>query len=146
MGNQLANLSECVVFSDQQRYVNLGTFKKSGEQINTPLWFMRLPGSEHSIYSITNHDMVKVKRARNFPNVKVAVCDIRGNLKSEWQDAVAQVVEDQELYERVFKAQRKKYGWQVTLIELIEKLTGKHNRRVVIKISAPAAGTNTAAE
>jgi hypothetical protein len=127
------------MFSDQEKYVNLGTFKRSGEQINTPLWFMKLPDSESSIYSITNHDMVKVKRVRNFPDVKVARCDFRGNIKGEWRDAVAHVVEDQELYERVFKAQRKKYGWQVAMVELIEKVSRKHKRRVVIKISTPAA-------
>jgi PPOX class probable F420-dependent enzyme len=44
----------------------------------------------------TEADSWKVKRIRNNPRVRVAVCNIRGDIKGPWLDATASLVEGDE--------------------------------------------------
>ena len=46
------------------------------------------------IYTVDNTG--KVKRIRNNSRVKVAPCDVRGNLLGEWTDARAEIVAGEE--------------------------------------------------
>jgi PPOX class probable F420-dependent enzyme len=58
-----------------QRYISLGTFRKNGDTVSTPVWF----GEEgENLYVMTRSDMGKIKRIRNNPQVTVAPCTIRG--------------------------------------------------------------------
>jgi len=60
-----------------QKYISLGTFRKSGAKIATPVWF----GEEgDKLYVMTLSNMGKTKRVRNSPQVTVAPCTIRGKL------------------------------------------------------------------
>ena len=60
-----------------QKYISLGTFRKSGVKIATPVWF----GEDgDKLYVMTLSDMGKTKRIRNNPQVTVAPCTIRGKV------------------------------------------------------------------
>ena len=60
-----------------QNYVSLTTFRKSGKGVATPVWF----GEENGrLYVMTRSDMGKTKRIRNNPQVRVAPCTIRGKV------------------------------------------------------------------
>ncbi len=60
-----------------QKYISLGTFRKSGAKIATPVWF----GEEgDKLYVMTLSNMGKTKRVRNNPQVTVAPCTMRGKL------------------------------------------------------------------
>ena len=76
-----------------QKYINLQTFKRDGTPVATPLWFAER-GGELVFY--TTADTGKVKRIRNNPRVRVAVSDVRGNLKGEWMDAEARRLDEAE--------------------------------------------------
>ena len=76
-----------------QNYVSLETFKKSGQGLKTPVWFV-LDGNV--LYVYTDADSWKVKRIRNNPRVRVAVCNMRGDVKGPWVDATASIVEGEE--------------------------------------------------
>jgi PPOX class probable F420-dependent enzyme len=76
-----------------QKYISLETFKKSGQGVKTPVWFVLHDGA---FYAYTEADSWKVKRIRNNPRVRVAVCDIRGNVKGPWLDATASLVDGEE--------------------------------------------------
>ncbi len=76
-----------------QKYISLETFKKSGEGVKTPIWFVLNNGA---LYAYTEADSWKVKRIRNNPRVRVAVCDIRGNVKGRWLDGRASLIEGEE--------------------------------------------------
>ena len=76
-----------------QKYVSLETFRKSGEGVKTPVWFVI---HNNAFYSYTEADSWKVKRIRNNPRVRVAVCTIRGDIRGPWLDATASLVEGDE--------------------------------------------------
>jgi PPOX class probable F420-dependent enzyme len=80
-----------------QKYLNLETFKKNGESVKTPVWFAADPAtsldsSSAKIYIYTIGESGKVKRMRNNQRVRIAPCDMRGNVLGEWADARAEIV------------------------------------------------------
>jgi len=78
---------------DGQNYISLETFKKNGQGVQTPVWFVL---HNDAFYVYTEADSWKVKRIRNNPRVRVAVCSIRGKVKGPWLDATASIVEGDE--------------------------------------------------
>ena len=76
-----------------QKYISLETFKKNGEGVKTPVWFVL---HNDALYVYTEADSWKVKRIRNNPRVRVAVCNVRGLVKGPWLDATASIVEGDE--------------------------------------------------
>lgn len=79
------------------KYLNLETFRKSGEGVRTPIWFaaelsasLESPAAKLYLYTVGNTG--KIKRIRNNPRVRIAPCDMRGKLLGEWVDARAEIV------------------------------------------------------
>lgn len=62
----------------RHKYISLETYRRSGEGVRTPVWFVE---SGNRLYVSTPASTGKIKRLRNNPKVKVAICDIRGNVK-----------------------------------------------------------------
>jgi PPOX class probable F420-dependent enzyme len=79
-------------FGDQN-YISVETFKKNGQGVKTPAWFVLY---QDAFYVYTEADSWKVKRIRHNPRVRVAVCNIRGAIKGPWLDATASLVEGEE--------------------------------------------------
>ena len=77
-----------------QKYLNLETFKRNGQGVKTPVWFVSRENG--ALYVYTEATSWKVKRIRRNPRVRIAACDIRGNLKGEWREATAQIVSGEE--------------------------------------------------
>jgi uncharacterized protein len=73
----------------RQKYISLETFKKNGQGVKTPVWFVL---HNDALYVYTEADSWKVKRIRNNPRVRVAVCNVRGSVKGPWLDATASIV------------------------------------------------------
>ena len=78
---------------DGQNYISLETFRKSGLGVKTPVWFAR---HDDVLYVYTEADSGKVKRIRNNSRVRVAVCNMRGDVKGPWLDATASIIEGEE--------------------------------------------------
>ncbi len=102
------------------KYLNLETFRKNGEGVRTPVWFAADPGapvnsSAAKLYIYTIGDTGKVKRVRNNSHVKVAPCDMRGNLHGEWIDAHAEVVTGQEAAHGMQLLNTKYWPWKQVL-------------------------------
>ena len=112
---------------NRQKYLSLETFKKSGEGVKTPVWFVLHDGV---FYVYSEADSWKVKRVRNNPRVRVAICDVRGRVKGPWLDGTAAFVEGEE---RQFadRLLDRKYLLKV-LFKVFAKLSGKP--RAMIKI------------
>ncbi|MGZ4788854.1 MAG: PPOX class F420-dependent oxidoreductase [Terriglobales bacterium] len=85
----MANLAQF----DGQKYICLETFKKNGEGVKTPVWFVLHNGA---FYVYTEADSWKVKRIRNNPRVRIAPCDMRGNVKGDFIEGQASFVEGEE--------------------------------------------------
>jgi PPOX class probable F420-dependent enzyme len=78
----------------ERRYLNIETFRKSGQGVRTPVWFAGEPedGPPEKLYVYSTADSGKAKRIRNNGRVRVAPCDVRGKLVGEWIDARAEIV------------------------------------------------------
>ena len=76
-----------------QKYISLETFKKNSVGVKTPVWFVL---HNNALYVYTEADSWKVKRIRNNPRVRVAVCNIRGDVKGQWLDGTASIVDGDE--------------------------------------------------
>ena len=123
---------------DQHRYISLSTFRRSGDEVATPVWFAASGGK---LYVFTAGDSGKVKRLRYTTRARVAPSDLRGRVRGPWQGATAHLVAEPQVIERAHAALRTKYGWQVSLADLFSRLTGRLRRRAWIEIEAESPAT-----
>lgn len=113
------------------RYLNLATFRKSGEAVPTPIWAAEADGH---LYAFTESRSGKVKRLRNSSRVQVATCTVSGKLTGQWWDGQAFIVQSNEEVERAYRALRAKYGWQMTLTDLASRVAGRYDKRAILRI------------
>jgi uncharacterized protein len=92
-------------FANQQ-FLNLETYRKDGQAMRTPVWFVEDDGV---LYLHTVKNAGKVKRIRRTARVRVAPCDARGAVASEWIDGEARVLDAAGLA-RVNELLDRKYG------------------------------------
>ena len=78
---------------DGAKYISLETFKKNGQGVKTPVWFVLHNGA---FYVYTEADSWKVKRIRNNPRVRIARCDVRGNVKGDFLEGRASIIDGEE--------------------------------------------------
>ena len=60
----------------KQQYLNIETFRKSGQGVKTPVWFAQ---DGDSLYVWTQADSGKAKRIRNNGDVNIAPCTASGD-------------------------------------------------------------------
>jgi PPOX class probable F420-dependent enzyme len=116
---------------DRQRYVALATFRRTGAEVRTPVWFAAMDGK---LYVFTAGESGKVKRLRHSSRARVAPCDMRGDVRGAWWDGTARLVTEPRVIERAHAALRAKYGWQAWVGDLFSRLTGRMRRRAWIEI------------
>jgi PPOX class probable F420-dependent enzyme len=76
-----------------QKYISLGTFRKNGAKVATPVWF----GEDgDKLYVMTLSKMGKTKRIRNNPQVTVAPCTMRGKVTGPELAALARILPQEE--------------------------------------------------
>lgn len=112
-------------------YVSLATFRRDGRKVATPIWAAPLDGH---LVMFSAPDAGKVKRLRVSPKAELAVCDVRGGLKSDWSQAEAYLVDDPSVIEAAERAMRKKYGWQSLALDTLSRLSGRLKQRQYIRI------------
>ena len=108
---------------EKQTYLNLETFRKNGEGVKTPVWFMR---SGDVFYVRTSENSGKVKRIRRNSDVRITPCTGSGKALGDWIDATALETKDTQQVEEAHQLASKKYGLTGWIFELM----GKVNRRV----------------
>jgi uncharacterized protein len=116
---------------DRHRYLALATFRRTGVEVGTPVWFAMVDGK---LYLFTAGESGKVKRLRHSSRARVAASDMRGRVRGEWWDVAARIVTEPGVIERAHAALLAKYGWQVRLGDLFSRLTGRIRRRAWIEI------------
>ena len=121
---------------DRHRYLSLATFRRTGAEVKTPVWFA---AAEGKLYVFTAGDSGKAKRLRHSPRARVAPSDARGHVLGAWRDAVARIVTEPRSIARAHAALRAKYGWQMRLADLASRLAGRMRRRAWIEIEGPEA-------
>jgi PPOX class probable F420-dependent enzyme len=123
-----------VTFADiaKSDYILLTTFTKDGRRKPTAIW--AAPDGDRLV-AITQEKSWKVKRIRNTPRVTVAVCDVRGNSKSQEVDAIA-IILDKANNGAVYDAIGKRYGLLGKTFNLFSKLRGGMKNNVGLELKA----------
>jgi uncharacterized protein len=93
-----------------KKYISLGTFRKNGAKVATPVWFGEDNGK---LYVMTLSKMGKTKRIRNNPQVTVAACTIRGKVNGPEVAALARILPPEE-HARARQTINRKY-WMARL-------------------------------
>ena len=111
-----------------QNYINLETYRKNGQAVQTPVWFA-IDGS--IIYVRTDTNSGKIKRARNNPHVRITPSNARGQPKGEWIDGEIKIASTSES-ERANQLLRQKYGLQGKIIRMVNKI--RKTKPIVVSI------------
>lgn len=121
-----------------QKYLNLESFKKNGQGVKTPVWFAAesfpLDSSEAKLYVYTIGMSGKVKRIRNNPQVKIAPCDMRGNVSGEWVPARAEILSGAEAQRGMQLLNKKYIPWK----QLLDFFASFRRRERVVFLLRPA--------
>lgn len=114
-----------------ERYVSLASFRRDGREVRTPVWIAEAEGR---CYAFSEGEAGKVKRIRATPRVRLAACNVRGKLRSEWLLGRGRVVAEPAVIERAYAALHRKYGWQMRIGDFFSKLTGRYAMRAILEI------------
>lgn len=102
------------------RFMNLITFRKSGQGVKTPVWFAE---EDNKLYMLTGSQTGKAKRIRNNPHVLVAPANFLGRPLGLEVEAVARILpRDEELPARL--AMIRKYGLFKSFSDFFDGLVG----------------------
>ena len=105
-----------------QKYLSLETYKRDSTPIQTPVWFVT---ENDQIYITTKETTGKVKRLRNNQNARIAVCSMKGDIKSDWVDVGLENIPEESDVEKIVKLRKKKYGCSARLISMFTSQKGK---------------------
>lgn len=111
------------LLSSNAKYISLGTRKRDGSVVRTPVWFVA-EGTD--VIVTTEGSSGKAKRMRNHPEIDLAECDMRGRIRGELVTAAAAVLPasanaDQE------KLFVKKFKVMYTFMNLLGRRTARNN-------------------
>jgi len=73
--------SEKLAMFEGQKYLCLETYKKNGQGVKTPVWFVISNGI---IYVVTTATSGKVKRLNNNKSVRISPSNFKGRPKGGW--------------------------------------------------------------
>ncbi len=102
---------------EKAKYINVQTFKKNGQPISTPVWFII---KDNKIFFRTSKNSGKIKRIRINNNIKFALCDIKGKIKGEWFDGIAKIENDSNNV--ILSLINKKYGISSQFLKIFYKI------------------------
>ena len=111
-------MSEVRAALSAAKYISLTTYKKDGTPVPTPVW---VAAHDDHYYVITGSASGKVKRIRNNPKVKMAVCDVRGRITGPSTEATASLL-DTTGTKMVEQLMSRKYRLTYTFMNLAGKL------------------------
>lgn len=121
----------------RQSYLNLETFRKTGEGVQTPVWFVENDGL---LYVETSARAGKVKRIRRNPHVRVVPCTASGSPRGVWVEGEARLVSDVTASEQIIRRLNRKYGLIKAIFEWVTRLRGRQEDSIIIAIHLKPAG------
>lgn len=115
---------------EKQNYLNIETFRKNGQGVKTPVWFVQ-EGETLRVW--TNAGAGKIKRIRNNGSVRVMPSTVAGEPLGDWVDAQAIAEDAPEAVNHVAALMRKKYGLQFLFFNGLGKI--RKSKTAVIKLT-----------
>lgn len=131
-------MSEAIEQFANVKYFSLETFRKTGVGVRTPVWFAEDPASPSpagvtAFYVYTLPDSGKAKRIRNNPKVRIAPCNMKGDLRGAWVDARARICTGEE----VAKGQsllNERYGLMKRIGDFFSRMRGRSQIVLAVEI------------
>ena len=114
-----------------EKYINLQTQRKNGNLVSTPVWFVI---KDNEIFIRSAQKSGKIKRIRNNKNIKIAICDIKGKIKGEIYDAIANFEFTLD-YKEINYLFDKKYGIIASLLKIFYKIKKINLTIVSLKVN-----------
>jgi uncharacterized protein len=111
------------------KYINVETYRRSGDAVRTPVWFVESGGI---YFIVTRGDSGKVKRLKHNQKIKVAPCRMDGEVIGNWFDAEGSFVESEEVMNVIKGLFDQKYGAISRITNMFSKMQRK--KRVFIKV------------
>lgn len=124
---------------ENEKYINLTTFRKNGKAIPTAVWFVV---HNNLLYVGTGGQTGKAKRIRANGRAQIAPSDARGNAQNDLVPAVGRQVNDADMTGMIQAALREKYGLQYWVMNMMSPL--RRNRigdQVVIELELSSNGS-----
>jgi len=106
----------------KEKYITLETFRKNGNAVKTPVWFVE---EDDWIFVITRELTGKVKRLRNNNKIRVVSSNFSGTPKGQWFTGKAQLVEG-DMAKKAISLRNKKYGIMAKLIGIFSAKKGSY--------------------
>lgn len=115
----------------KQKYLNLETFRRSGEGMKTPVWFVQ-DGEIFYVQTVANSG--KVKRIRNNGRVNITPCKMDGTPTGSWVPASAREITGSEITGKVNSLLEKKYGLMRKMFAFQAARQGREDTLLEIKL------------
>lgn len=115
-----------------QQFMNLITFRKSGVEVRTPVWFVQ---DGTNLYVMTGKDAGKIKRIRNNPSIVVEPSDRTGKTLGAAVTAHAQLISDPAVEARAITLLNQKYGFMKRMFDFMALLSGGLKNRAYVVIT-----------
>ena len=116
----------------KQKYLNLETFRRNGESMKTPVWFVQ---EGDTIYVQTMANSGKVKRIRNNGGVNVTPCKMDGTPTGTWVPADAREISNAEIAKKVNHMLDKKYGLMKKMFAMNAARQGRQDTILEVKLT-----------
>jgi uncharacterized protein len=114
------------------QYVSLMTFRRNGVGVARPVW---IAGVEGKLYVVTDGTSAKMKRLRVTDRIRLAACDLRGQVRGEYADGRGRTIADPGLIDLAITALSRKYGWRFCLATFFSRLFGRISQRAWLEIT-----------
>lgn len=114
-----------------ERVISLETYRRNGEPVRTPVWFLEEDGV---IFVHTSGGSGKVKRIRRNPRVRIAPSHFRGKPKADYIDARAELETSPEIVRNYHSRIYKKYGLQGVFTTFIQRFSRSKAKDILIRI------------
>ena len=114
-----------------QKYINIETFRKNGQGVKTPVWFAK---NGEFFYVWTEADSGKAKRIRRDGAVKIVPATASGKPLGKWVAAQATADASPDSLGHITKLMQKKYGLSFYAFGLMGKLRKANYTAIKLKI------------
>jgi uncharacterized protein len=117
-----------------EKYLSLTTYRRNGEPVATPVWFVV---DEGRVLVWTSAESWKAKRLRRDPRVRVAPCNVRGRVRGAAWDGRARFLPARE-GPRVQQLLVRKYPIARRLLLWVTRLSRSPRERAIYLEILPA--------
>ncbi len=114
-----------------ENVISVESYRKNGEPVRTPVWFLK---EDDRLVVHTGGNSGKVKRIKRNTKVRVAPSRFRGEPKTDYIEAQAEIVADPETVKKYYSLIYKKYGLVGSLTKFVQRFSRSKVEDVLLYI------------